>query len=549
MLIKKKLRDWCIGIASIAIMMQSTAAQQIVTANAPDAKASAGSVIDQDASQTQYLIILVDRSSSTGQLSPSETQRAVIKHSIDTAGLAMQPVHLLIICYGGDGVQVFGENGQPTVAYESLLKQVLDKWPAASGGTPMDETYETLLEIVRDLPDDARTTVVQMTDGIPDSMRLRPETFQAVRDSIALKREAVLKKADGFPANVQQELLRLFEQPLLDSRTKEWQSLYDQQLPLELQRTLDLAVALKKEHIRFVTVDFINSPQLAEIHATAGGVPEDLIVTSPNDIISKLHERKITALPRLVQMPTLVLEADAQAFERETEIPLEKIAEAAQVVIELQPAIPDFFLNSTLKAEYAGRTFDFNPDAGAGETSVALDGDGGVATLTLKLDDLRPDETVKLSWESLNGNMTAPRCSIYTFLRMKESLKADFRPTFVPVDVHAPFKLSSSNKVAFSFGLQNVDATDIVKVSTVEAVFRNKRGLGQPVRVSMTPDSKHPERVVSDEMKLEGGSYDVHLHVRLPSGIDLELTLRGHFDVSLRNEAITVELPFGNEVD
>ena len=542
--IKKILGALVVGASSLSMTAIMAPAQNVQVSQAAPSVDVGVARVATSPEGVQYLIFLVDRSNSMSQLSPAETEQAVIKHAIDAASLAGQNIQVLIICYGRDGITVFGEDGRPTVAYESLLKQLFERWPAAEGGTPMDATFEKLLEIVNDLPDDARKTVVLITDGEPDSLMLRPDVFPTIRAIIAAKREAVIKKGAGFSASVQQELLRQFEQPLSDPSTKEWKTLYDQQLPLEFQKTLEHAKALKLEGVRFLTVDFVNNPRTAEIHNAAGGVAEDLIVTSPNDVITKLHERKLTALPRLMQLPSLVQDTDPQAQEREVEVKPEPIAEAILIVMEFQPAIPDFFLNSTMQAQYGGRTFDFNPNAAAAETSVAVDGDGGVATLTLKLDELKSDQPLTLVWESTTGNLTAPGCRIHTFMRIKENLKADFRPSFVPIDVAPPYKISSSNSVEFTFGFQNSDASEIVEVSEVEAVFRNKRGLGQPVRTSMKKDPKHPEHVVSDGVKLAAGTYDVQLHIRLPSGVDLEMTLAGHLEVSLRDEAITVELPF-----
>ncbi len=75
------------------------------------------------------IFFVADRSESMLEISPPETTLVVINHVLDLAALAQQPIEVCVITYSGEGVHVFGQDGKPTAAYETLRAELLQKWP------------------------------------------------------------------------------------------------------------------------------------------------------------------------------------------------------------------------------------------------------------------------------------------------------------------------------------------------------------------------------------------------------------------------------------
>ena len=261
------------------------------------------------------LIFLVDYSGSIAGFNPPDTTQALLLHAINLAELAQQPVTIAVVFFGGNGVRVVGDpQGMPTAAY-ATLRQVLANWPKPTGATPMDEAFAAALKIVRKLQRDCSATVMLLSDGQPESGHLHPEDFPAIAAEMTHRREAITKKYQGFPPEILQHYLRQLEQEWATPGTEEFNRLYRVQLTAEFERTLEHAAALAKGKVRFVTVDFAGGiPELATIHQAAAGTPGDLVLTSPNAVIGKLHGLGLTALPRVVLPPSRSYDAQPGAF-------------------------------------------------------------------------------------------------------------------------------------------------------------------------------------------------------------------------------------------
>lgn len=502
--------------------------------------------VDRDA--VLQLYVAADRSQSTGFLNPPETSQTVIHHVLELASLANQPIEVCIVTYGADGVQVIGdENGRPTAAYESLEQKLFAEWPKGDGPTPMDEAFAKLVELIRDGDGSAQAVIVHISDGAPQSGRLRPDDFTEISDSIKKGREAVIARGCRFPPTVQQELLRQFEEPLRDPTTEEYLELYDRQIPLELKRTIRHAGELKRLGARMVTIDFVGVPSLTEIHEAAGGRPLDLLRVAPNEVIDALHKTRITELPGVVQAADILVAADENSFDKTIDIPIDSVGEEAVVAIEFRPAVGDLFKLSQLSARVLGREVSFDPVDGEPETSATYDAHGNVATASLRLSDVPQSGIVQIAWNSSDGSLSLPDMQIHTFLRLRDSLQADFRPSFVAEQDDGPFAISSTHETDYVFRLRDRDANELIPLAEAEVVLRHHINPALKQRLRLTADPRFPEQVISDKVKLPAGTYDAELHIRLKSGVQFSMVLRDHLKIETKDEFLQMEIPLDGD--
>ena len=497
---------------------------------------------DANVSRQRFLLFLVDRSDSMNGFQPPETTQAVALHSLDLAALSPEPLGIVVIFFGEDGVTVVGdENGMPSSAVGSLRRQLLNNWPDLGGTTPMDEAFQMAVRIVHDLPSDAEVSIVLMTDGQPDSGHIRADDFPEIQKIVEDRKKAISLKYQGFAPAIVQAKLAEYEQELADPTTETFETVYRQQLEFEFAKTLELASAMKKRGVRFVTLAFGHIPPLADIHEAASGVQDDLVETSPNEIIPKLHALRLLALPRIVRLPVQQFDPDPQAFERTIEVPAESIGEAMLVTVEFQPAIEEFEKRCVLEAVVDGTTYTFTASADQPEAVLATDTAGNVATATLALDSLPTSGSVTLRWWSPDGAMHAPACTVHTFLRVRSDLEAVLRPKFTPDDVRAPYRISPSHRADWTAALKLAGESKPYPIQGAEAVLHEKRQ-GQETRLPFSADPQSPGEFLSSPTAIAAGSYDVELLFQLGSGTSIRLLLREHIESVLLNEAISVEI-------
>ena len=497
---------------------------------------------DAGVHKQHVLLFLVDRSDSMNGFQPPETTQAVVLHGLDLAALSPEPPSVAVVFFGEGDVMVVGdENGMPTSAIGTLRRRLLADWPDLGGATPMDEAFQTAVRIVHDLPQDTEVSIVLMTDGRPDSGRIRPDDFPEIQEIIEDRKKALSGKYQGFPPAIIQAKLAEYEQELADPETETFETIYIQQRELEFAKTLELASALKKRGVRFVTLAFRQTLPLVGIHEAAGGLEDDLVETSPNQIIPKLHALRLLALPRIVALPVQEFDADPQAFERTIRVPPETIGEAILVTVEFQPAIEDFEKRCVLEAVVDGTTYAFTASADQPEAVTATDAAANVATATLTLDRLPTSGSITLRWRSPDAAMHAPACTVHTFLRVRSDLQAIFRPKFTPDDVRAPYQVSPSHRADWTTALKLAGEAKSYPLQAAETVLHEKR-TGEATRLPLSADPQSPGEFLSAPTSIAAGSYDVELLLQLESGTTIRLLLREHIESALLNEAVSVEI-------
>ncbi len=303
----------------------------------------------------------------------------------------------------------------------------------------MDEAFQTLLQLLKESGQGAETTIISIHDGVPSSGLLRPEVFPEVREAIDRKLAAAIEKSKLFPPNVQQEFVRRIEEPLYNPETREFEELYAVQLPLEVKRVVGLASNLKAFKPRFITIDFKGVPTLAEMHAAAGGSPDDLLQISPSEVIQHLHKRNVTSLARIVQLPDVQIQATPEALEATTDLTIDPIADEVLVTIELTPAQPEFLERSELTISSAGFETSISDDTEGAEFHVCRDAQNNVATISLRLQNPR-SESIRIDWKSRQGDSTVPAMQIRSWMRLKESIAAELYPEHIDPSGTIPIK-------------------------------------------------------------------------------------------------------------
>ena len=497
---------------------------------------------DADVHHPRVLLLIVDGSDSMNGFQPPETTRAVVLHGLDLAALSPEPPRIGVIFFGEGGVTVVGdEEGMPTSAIVTLRQQLFKNWPSLAGATPMDEAFETAVRIVHDLPPDAEVSILLMTDGQPDSGHIRANDFPEIQKIIEDRKKAISQKYQGFPPAIIQAKLAEYEQELADSTTETFETVYAQQLQFEFAKTLELASALKKRGVRFVTLAFGHIPALVDIHEAASGLRDDLVETSPNEIIPKLHSLRLLALPRIVRLPVQQFDTDPQAFERTIEVPAETIGEAMLITAEFQPAIEEFEKRCVLEAVVDGTTYTFTASADQPEAVLATDAAGNVTTATLALDSLPASGSVTLRWRSPDGAMHAPACTVHTFLRVRSDLQAVFRPKFTPDDAFAPYRISPNHRAHWIAAIKLASEPKSYPMQGVEVILHERR-IGQETRLPFSADPQSPGEFLSGPTSIAAGSYDVELLFQLESGTSIRLLLREQIESVLLDEAISVEI-------
>ena len=323
----------------------------------------------------------------------------------------------------------------------------------------------------------------------------------------------------------------------------EFQQLYDLQVREEYQKTLQHAATLKRRAVRFVTVDFAGGiPQLKEIHESGGGREQDLLTISPSNVISKLGDLGLTEMSRVIRRVPESLPADPTNFTRSLTVPIDDVAAQALVTLEFHPAIEDFAKHVSLKVHVDGTETEFSLQNDDPDRMLAFDGRGNVATATLRLDTIPRSGQITFEYESPDSSLAVPACTVYTYLRLDEKLRGEFRPEFAAADTRAPYAVSPNQPARWIFALRRADLPKPDAVKSAEAVLREVR-TGSELRLDIQPDPQAPGIYKTDEIQIPSGLYDVQLHITLPSGARFRLRLRRHILSQDVEEILTIDFP------
>lgn len=493
----------------------------------------------------QRLIVLADRSGSMAKQMPPETTQAAVLHLLELAALANRNLEVLVITFGGD-VKVFGgQDGKPTAAYESLARKLIAEWPKAIGATPLDLAFERTVEACSDARE-VPTTVLLLSDGDAHSGWLRPEDFPEIQAALDARAKALRAQVVDEDPAFQTDFLRRHAEKLSNPESEDFKKLFAKQLPAEQAKALEHAKSLHSHSVRFVTLDFTNNERIKELHKTAGGVPADYILTTPDQVISKLQDRKVTTLSGIAQLKTLEIDANPNATEHDFVVKTDPMADGVFVAIEFHPAIPDFATECRFSMEADGQSYEFDVENPEPETVVTRDAKGSVATMSIRLPFVPQNHTLRFHWESPNGTRTVPRFSVYPFLALKKDLLSDFRPVHLPLDHMPTHRVSANHAASWRFVLRTKDNSATFGTAKAEAVFRSGE---RTQRISMAPSSESPGSVASKPLKLPVGMWDVDVYAETDSGIPMYLSLRKHVESVLKDEAILISLPQASDSD
>lgn len=489
----------------------------------------------------QIIIVLHDTSTSMAEAKPPEVGLTAVLHLLDVARLSKVPVQFAVITFGGNEVKVFGdEKGLPTAALGSLRRELISKWPAYAPGTPLDEASEKLINIITALPRDAEITALLDSDGAPSSGRLRPEVFPEVAREMEKLRKKILDDLKDKPAIAQQALSNL-ERDFVLLETKPVITIFEQQLKFEFEKTLNHVSALKRRHVRVVTLDFAQTEALEHIHRAAGGMADDFLRVPPDQIIPKLHERRIVAMPNVIQLPPISEPKDDQRFDRTTTLRVDAIGEAILLPVVFQPAIEQFERDCRLSAAVEGAQYAFTSDGQQSEALLMRDGQKNVAIGSLMLDTLRPNSTVILRWESPSASRHVPAWTIFPLMRLREDLEVEFRPKFAVPEMVAPFRMAPAQGVTWSCALRVKGQALPIALRGAEAILIDRR-TQNPVRIDLSLNPQVPGTFLSQETHLPPGEYDVDLHLILESGAAFQHRLHDQIICAESNEEVLLDV-------
>ena len=512
--------------------------------SAPDVSAqpTPGGSRSNKAAADHHLIVVSDYSISIGEFLPPDSSRAVVDLLLNLLGLSQERVGVGVVFFGGEGVQVVGDDqGMPTLAHAELRSRLLQRWPELAGHTPMDAAFERVVEMINTLPPGSRVTIVLMTDGFPSSGYLRPDEFPEVQQEIDAIRDRVLNQHRGLPDAIVEAKLRQALEPLLDPESEEFLRIYEIQQQAEFAKTLKLAEAFNHRHARFVTLSFREVPPLKEIHEAAGGLENDLVLTHPARIIARLPDLRLTSLPRLVQLPDRKFPEDAGTFQRTMEVPLEPIGEAALPVIVFDPPLEEFSKRHRLTARVGGAEYTFDLDSADPAVTLMTDRAGNVITASLFVDAIPDDGRVTFAWESPDASEHAPRCVIYTFLRLRQDLQVDLRPDYRPDLIAPPITVSPRQPIVWQGALRVGPDGTPVPLTGLDAILNDQRD-GHEERWNFQSDPSSPGVMLTSQTQLSPGRYDAELLCRLPSGVLIRLGLPNHIHSLLAEEQVSIDI-------
>ncbi len=496
----------------------------------------------------QVVLFLNDRSPSFSQLDPPDQTQAMELQFLDLLQLSGDQTKVAFINFGGsDGLTVFaGDDGLPTSEWTTLKHRVLKEFPKLAGATPMDMALELGQQMVSKLPSGMPVTVVLISDGRPESGWLRPKDFPEVAKEIERQRTVLLERCRirGYTDKITQDLIRRQEQQWADGTTKECQELYSQfQIPAELKKVVQLAEALAKSQVRFVSVDFGGGiVELRDIHQAAGGVPNDLVVCKPDEVIRNLHKLGLTELPGVVKQEVREIPANPKAFQADYVMPPDPLAAKTVVTIQFHPAIVDWDKHLKLSVNIRGTEIMLTADNADERITLAPDGQGHLATVSVVV-DTPGDGQIALHLESPNQSLSMPAASLYSHFRLREGTAIDFRPAHVAGEEKPTYRVAPTHAVTWRFAIQVPGSTQGVPFKGADVILKNER-TGEEIKLPLSNDPQFVGRFVSPPTKLPVGKFDAIVSIVTATGGTVRIKLPQHVESLLRSESVSLEIPF-----
>lgn len=496
----------------------------------------------------QWFVWVYDNSQSTTQY--ANRWLATFHHAFELARLSGEEAAFAVLVVGGqagggqDVRLLAGSDGLPTTAYETLYERLRTEVPPAGGATPLDEAFEALEQLDRRRPADTRLTMILVSDGTSNSGRLRPEAFTEVRAAMEAERQTTQQAVRGFEPHVIQDELARLERSWQTPGTDPFNRLYQVQLPLEHAKVLQHAKSLARTRVRWITLDFFGqSAPLAEIHAAAGGQAGDLLrIPQGAGLLAELHGLNLFTSDRLLALPLRTIEAAADARPVSIGVPLDPIGGAVQVALEFFLPIDEFEQHAQLVARIGGRKITFRSDDP--QALLSADSTGKTVLATLTLSELPPADRaapLTLEFTSPSGVQQFPGGKLYVHIRLRDDLAPVFRPARTAADAPPPYVVSPPEETVWEAEVSSTsDAQRVplagVEVELIELDSGRKQGL------SLVPDLQSAG-LFQGPLRLEAGTYDVMLHLKLLAGGTTELRLRQHVVSRRVDEIISLEIP------
>lgn len=472
----------------------------------------------------QSIIILVDRSESIGR--EPHYQEALINQLLDLSRLTGGRLTLSFIFFG-ETVEIVGgtPDGLPAPASEPLRQGCADALAKpCAGGTPLPVAIEMLNAILSQLRDE-NVTVLLLSDGIP-SLPLSPQLFPAVKNAMDEKLRQAAK--DDDPDAAEKFLNRLD-----DPNSDEARELYELQYPFVKERCLQLAQATNRFNPRVVSIAFTpRLADLAEIHATAGGSPDDYIETTPHASLRAMYDAGL--VNGLISYPVINFPPSPKfqvtyPFDLAIELKAQTI-----LTVQFQPT-PQLEKLARTGLQIGGQ--NHVTDSETSQLSIAHDSEQRLATISLFASSA---DGGKFGYASPKQELAFPGADLYRIIELPDDLRFICRPVTMEDDTESPFELVQQNPQDFLVGLQ-WKSGDGVALSGGEVVFKHTE-TGQQHLLGLHSDSQFANLLVAPAKELMAGTYSVIAHLTLRSGLPITTTLEKHFKVVGEEERIRVDV-------
>lgn len=510
---------------------------------------------DGQSGKTQ-IVFLMDGSEEAGKGQPPETLLAAVLGSLDLMRLSETAVAVGVVQYGGTEVTVIGnDQGLPESSLATVRQKLLKSWRKPAGERPLDQALQEVVRMRTKAPTDSEMVLIHCCSGEPDSQRCRPEDFPAIQVRIEKLREQRISNLKGFGSDFIAEALAQLQREIEDQTTDTFADLYSMQVVQEVKRALQHADSLKKAGIRVFTLNLASSSEngrsVDELHRACGGTNENIVATTPDRVFELLSDLIPQIVPGVRRLAPIEVPADPDAFEARIEIPIEKLAVAADVSWVFEPAIARFSDSMALRAKVDGSEYEFSlEDEPASETQLYRDAQGNVCGARLRLTTIPTSGQVTVELESPDARLHMPKMVFRTSVRLSESVKPLLRPLHSDMATPPPFTVSPKAATRWAFSLVNVDDSESYELGNVEIILRDPHA-ARDVLLPFAKDGNEVGLWVTEPIALPVGMYDAHCTISLPSSAVLKFVIPLEVISEETPEIITFEIaqPVGDADD